>query len=358
MDSKNITLKDIAKEAGTSVTTVYRVLNNKEGVGDELRQKILKISKELGYTLNYAASSLSKKATNIVVFFPKKDETSRFYTNLIYEGYVKFKEEISGFNITFTEYFYEYEHENLSILLERLFNDKSFKVDGLLIYPMRSRQIINLLNRFAGRGIPIVLIDKDLTEVARLTCVKPNDELAGRLSGELMSKLVHKSGKILIADNDITVLDTDISVHDANSNGFVQMLQSRRNDLTTERIQISYKDNQLYHFMKDRLESDANIVGVYSTTARNTVSVAKAVFHLNLQKKITFIGSEVFDENIRMLENGVIDAIIYKNPFLIGYEALKILFNHVLKGQEAKKQYNITPRIILESNVTVLADSY
>ena len=72
MEEKNATLKDIAQRAGTSVTTVYRVLNNKEGVGDELRQRILDISKELGYTVNYAASSLSKKATNILFVFPKK----------------------------------------------------------------------------------------------------------------------------------------------------------------------------------------------------------------------------------------------------------------------------------------------
>jgi len=358
MEDKNITLKDIAIQAGTSVTTVYRVLNNKEGVGDELRQKILNISKELGYTVNYAASSLSKKTTHIVLLFPKKDETSKYYTNLIYEGYLKFKEEISRFNITFTEYFYEYEAENLSSLLDRLFNDKSIKVDGMLIYPMRSRQMINLLNRFAGRGIPMVLMDKDLSEVDLLTCVKPNEELAGKLSGELMCKLIHKSGKILIADNDVTILDSDLRIMDANSNGFEQVVKMKRNDLTTERIQISYKDNQLYHFMKDRLESDPNIVGVYSTTARNTVSVAKAVFQLNLQNNITVIGSEVFDDNIQMLENGVIDAIIYKNPFLIGYESLKILINHVLKGQEAKKQYEITPKIILECNATVLADSY
>lgn len=358
MEDKNITLKDIATQAGTSVTTVYRVLNNKEGVGDKLRQRILDLAKESGYTLNYAASSLSKKATNIVLIFPKQDETGKFYADLIYEGYSNFKKEISGFNITFTEIFYEYETEELSSLLEKLFNDKTCKVDGMLIYPIRSRQIINLLNRFTGRGTPMVLLDKDLCEVDRLTCVKPDDELAGKIAGELMCKLVHTSGKILIADNDITVLESDLCIQDPNSSSFEQMIQQRRNDLTTEKIQVSTKDHKLYHYMKDRLSKDPGIVGVYSTTARNTVAVAEAMTNLSIQKHITFIGSEVFDENIQMLKNGILDAIIYKNPFLLGYEALKILFNHVLKGEEVKKQYNMTPKIILESNATVLADSY
>jgi LacI family transcriptional regulator len=357
MEEKNATLKDIAQRAGTSVTTVYRVLNNKEGVGDELRQRILDISKELGYTVNYAASSLSKKATNILFVFPKRDETWKYFAESIYNGYLQYKEEISRFNITFTEYFYDYNTEALSSLLENIFNDRNIKVDGMLIYPIRSRSIINLLNRFTGRGIPMVLLDKDLSDVERLTCVKPNDELSGKLSGELMSKWVHKTGKVLIADNDITVQEPGLSI-DENSGGFEETIQRKRSDLITERIQISYKDNLLYDYMKDRLEKDKSIVGIYCTSARNTVPVAKAVYELNLQEKITVIGSDVFDENIKMLQCGVIDALIYKNPFRIGYESLKILFNHVLKGDEVKKRYNITPKIILESNAQFLADSY
>ena len=62
------------------------------------------------------------------------------------------------------------------------------------------------------------------------------------------------------------------------ASNFEQMIQTKRNDLTTERIHFIQRQSTII-IMKDRiLESDANIVGIYSTTARNTVSVAKAVF--------------------------------------------------------------------------------
>ena len=59
MNEQTITLKDIARRANTSTTTVYRVINNKEGVGDAMRKKILSISEEIGYSVTFAASALS-----------------------------------------------------------------------------------------------------------------------------------------------------------------------------------------------------------------------------------------------------------------------------------------------------------
>lgn len=41
---KNVTLKEVAKEAGVSVMSVSKALNNKEGLSDETRRRILEIA--------------------------------------------------------------------------------------------------------------------------------------------------------------------------------------------------------------------------------------------------------------------------------------------------------------------------
>ena len=45
------TIRDIAKMAGTSPSSVSLVLNNKPGVRKEMRQQITKLLQENGYTL-------------------------------------------------------------------------------------------------------------------------------------------------------------------------------------------------------------------------------------------------------------------------------------------------------------------
>ena len=46
--SKKITIKDIAREAGVSVTTVSRVLNKTGRIGSKTREKINKVIEEFG----------------------------------------------------------------------------------------------------------------------------------------------------------------------------------------------------------------------------------------------------------------------------------------------------------------------
>lgn len=60
------TLKDVAQEAGLTVTTVSRVLNNRGYISQETREKVYESMKKLNYSPNEVARSLSKKSTNTI----------------------------------------------------------------------------------------------------------------------------------------------------------------------------------------------------------------------------------------------------------------------------------------------------
>ncbi|MCI9441190.1 MAG: LacI family transcriptional regulator [Ruminococcus sp.] len=60
------TLKDVAKEAGLTVSTVSRILNNRGYISDNARQKVEKAMKKLNYFPNEAARSLQGKSTNTI----------------------------------------------------------------------------------------------------------------------------------------------------------------------------------------------------------------------------------------------------------------------------------------------------
>ncbi|WP_408869207.1 LacI family DNA-binding transcriptional regulator [Brochothrix campestris] len=64
-------IKEIAKLAGYSVTTVSRVINNHPYVADEKRRKIKAVMKEVGYVPNNTARALSiGKSKNIGIVVP------------------------------------------------------------------------------------------------------------------------------------------------------------------------------------------------------------------------------------------------------------------------------------------------
>ena len=60
------TLKDVAKEAGLTVTTVSRVLNNRGYISDNARKKVAEAMKKLNYRPNELARSLQNKSSNTI----------------------------------------------------------------------------------------------------------------------------------------------------------------------------------------------------------------------------------------------------------------------------------------------------
>ena len=61
-----VTLKDVAKEAGLTVGTVSRVLNNRGYISDDAREKVYGAMKKLNYHPNEVARSLQGKSTNTI----------------------------------------------------------------------------------------------------------------------------------------------------------------------------------------------------------------------------------------------------------------------------------------------------
>lgn len=78
---KKVTIKDVARATGFSKSTVSYALNNRDGVGEDARQEIIRIAKELGYTPNYFAKQISSKNYRIIGVI-LRDLTNPFYANV------------------------------------------------------------------------------------------------------------------------------------------------------------------------------------------------------------------------------------------------------------------------------------
>ena len=66
LSSRNVTITDVALEAGVSVTTISRYLNDRDPISQHTRQKIQDAMRRLGYRPNLVARSLRARRTNLV----------------------------------------------------------------------------------------------------------------------------------------------------------------------------------------------------------------------------------------------------------------------------------------------------
>lgn len=93
---KNVTRKDIAKEAGVSVSVVSRALNNSGYVDNEKKRRILEIANRVGYMPNPVAMALQQRKTYQLLFFCG-DLTGTYY-NQMYHGMAR-EAEKKGYHV-------------------------------------------------------------------------------------------------------------------------------------------------------------------------------------------------------------------------------------------------------------------
>ena len=65
-----VSIRDVAREAGVSVTTVSHALNDKGRLNPETRQRVREVADRLGYRPNPAAKSLVSGRTGLIAAIP------------------------------------------------------------------------------------------------------------------------------------------------------------------------------------------------------------------------------------------------------------------------------------------------
>lgn len=151
----SVTIKDVAKKAGVSPSTVSRVLSNNSRISRETSQRVRDVMEELGYHPNIMAKSLVSRTTeSICVILPKPAEElflNLFFMELI-RGIVT-QANRSGYDVLISSGGSEQEEvEALSRLL------KGKRVDGaILLYSRKDDQVVEFLT---SNHYPFVLIGR------------------------------------------------------------------------------------------------------------------------------------------------------------------------------------------------------
>lgn len=88
--NKTVTMSDIAKDMGISTVSVSKAISGKDGVSDELREKILKRAQELGYqySKNKVGQTTDSKTIGVLVaakFINDEAFYSKMYQNIVME---------------------------------------------------------------------------------------------------------------------------------------------------------------------------------------------------------------------------------------------------------------------------------
>ena len=183
--AKAVRLADIGERLGVSTVTVSKALSGQKGVSEELRRRIIRLAKEMGYVKSMPEDKQEVKTSytiGVVVAERYLQENQSFYWIL----YQEISKRAIGKNC----------FPMLEVISREAEDNREFpkvitekKVDGLLILGAFSMEYVNHL--FSDTGLPMLNLDTT-NGWERCDCVVSNNLMGGYRMTNYLFELGHK----------------------------------------------------------------------------------------------------------------------------------------------------------------------
>ena len=262
---KNITLKDIAKLANVSVSTVSKSLNDSPEITHSTKEKIRKIAKENNYSPNYIAQSLrSKKTKTIGVIIP--DILNYFFVKTLYG--IEEEARKKGYKVItcISNNSYATEVKNISTLTNG-------SVDGIIMSLAKGSQNQNKFDHILAvieKNIPVVLFDR-VTDNLKCDKIISDNYNGARKATKKLLEMGCKNIALFTKFNDLSVVKD-------RENGYRSVLKA--NNLLNESYILNINDvSDCENLIQEFLVKN-NVDAILSTNellAIKTIKVANKV---------------------------------------------------------------------------------
>ena len=339
-----VTMLKIAEIAGVSRGTVDKVLNNRPGVSDPVREKVKRVADSLNYKPNLIGKALAgqnNRKTIGVIIAPD------------YNPFVKdIKQGVKTAGLEISDYGFNIEERVLSSLevSEQLNILDSFvesRVDAISMFCIDSADVMRKVNDIVDIGIPVVTYNSDLAGSKRMCYIGQDHLKGGVVASDLMSKVLGESAEVFIITSLIS-----LDCHKDRIAGFREGLAEFSPGIKIlDVIENEDKEQAAYETTVNMLEKYSGIKGIY-ITGGGVGGVCDALKVLGREKTVRVICHDLVEKTVELLKEGAIDFTIGQDPFFQGYQPIKVLFEYLIAGKAPEDEF-IRTRVDIQTRSTV-----
>lgn len=328
-----VTIKDIAEEAGVSVSTVSRVLNNKPDVNDKTKEKVQRVINKLNYNPNGIARGLVLKKTNTIgLIIPS-------ITNPFFPTIAKGVEDEArklGYSVVFCNTDNEVKHEKEIINLM-----KTKKVDGIIASFCIND--VNELNKLITDHFAVVQVDREISGLETPVVIIDN-VLSGYLATTHLIKLGHR--KIAHITGQPEVKNTKDRLA-----GYKKAL--RENGISFNEDWVLFGDPQKeksgYKQMNYLLKEEDRPTGVFITNDIMAIRAYKAIFDhgLTIPGDISIIGHDDI-EMASIIRPSL--TTIRQPKYKLGQMAARVIIDQINGGNNSGQDVLLKPELVIRES--------
>lgn len=346
-DKGHVTIKDISAKLNVSSVSVHRALTGKDGVSEKLRQQILQTAAEMGYEVNYAASSLKRKPYHVVAILP---QDNGLYYSYIWKGLEISAQEAKRLNVNVEKIVCHDENHQYELL--KHIADGNDGCNGVVTFSYtRQPRVLMQLQRLIAQGVSVAIVDDKLEEPEGLFCIPSNEKKIGTIAAEFITLITPEKGTVLISSG-----RSDSNTHQNKRNSFIQYINEKKPGLNVHIVEGYFNDANSDEIMcenvRKALQKYPDTVACYALTSHDNAPMVQAVKKANMQNQVSIVGTDLNKITADLLESGQLKAVINQAAYMKGRVALGVVLDCLVKNTEPPSRSDCPIDIILQSNLS------
>ena len=347
-----VRIKDIALKAQVSTGTVDRVIHNRGRVAEDVKERVLKIIKDLNYEPNLMARMLgSKKQYHLAALFPDHNYDAFWLGPKL--GIEKAEQDLKQYGVVVEQFLFDQNDvEAFKRQAEELTRKKP---DGILLSPIYYKETLPFFERWNAEKIPFVLFNTQIADFDPLSYIGQDSYQSGLLAASLVHYGQPSPCSILIAHIDEKISNAQhlVKKEQGFRNYFVQNNLEHQYDI----LRVELKRANQSEFIKALdhvIESTLNLKQIFVTTSQ-AYDIAKYLEQKHITH-IKLIGYDLIPPNLHYLNNGAISFLINQNPKGQGYWGINHLSDYLVFKKEVPMIKYLPLDIVTRENLNYFLD--
>lgn len=297
---KTARFTEIAALAGVSVTTVDRVLNERDTASVKTREKVVQAARQLG--VPRVLPETRHGLIHIDIVLP--DNRTPFFQRLnlaLQRGVAMLDKRLVVHRL--------WTPEQDETALVRAIAPRRYRRQALVVAAPDTPAVRSALQEARARGEHVTMVVTRVDDVPQADYVGIDNHAAGRTAGYLLGRLCHRQGRVLILSS-----RSDYLGHIERSRGCREVLAGQFPNLSCDLdVAETYDDaDKCYWAVSQALQGDDAVVGLYNTGAGSPGIMA--ALQRFAQDKVCWVTHEISDDHRQYMQQGVLDVVIDQDP--------------------------------------------
>lgn len=219
--------------------------------------------------------------------------------------------------------------------------------DAIILAATDYNRLADSVEAAHKKGIPVFVIDSAVNSERTVSFIATDNFEAGKKAGrlvlnELNSGRINKIAIISPVQGSASLMERERGVKEVlTKSGKIEIIGTYYSDDSREKA---------YEIARALIQNEPDLAGIVTTNEPSAVAVGQAIKDLGAKGRVKLIGFDSSIDEVKFIEEGVMQGTVVQRPFNMGYLTVKVAVEY-LTGKEVPAHIDTGSVVITKENM-------